>query len=52
MTQGKELDFLKKDMVKLISKDEIMERFHIITSDFNAKLQDKLKVETFKKLKL
>ena len=46
----KELEYLKKDCDRLISKDEFMTRFQTFNSDMNQKLQERPTISYFKKV--
>ena len=46
----RELEFLKKDCDRLISKDEFLTRLHTVNSDINTKLQERPTTNYFKKV--
>ena len=45
-----ELGFLKQDLGRLCTKDELMTRLNVFISDANAKLHDRPTIAYFKKL--
>ena len=46
---SREMSFLKKDLGKLISKEELMTRLNVFNSDVNAKLNERPTILYFKK---
>tara|TARA_B110000285_G_scaffold201838_1_gene236757 strand:+ start:154 stop:291 length:138 start_codon:yes stop_codon:yes gene_type:complete len=44
------MDYLKKDMSKLVSKEEIMTRLNVFNSDINTKMMDRPTITYFKKV--
>ena len=47
---AREMDYLKKDMSKLVSKEEIMTRLNVFNSDINTKMMDRPTITYFKKV--
>lgn len=46
----RDLDYLKKDLGKLCSKEELMTRLNVFNSDVNTKLHDRPTINYFKKV--
>ena len=38
---AREMDYVKKDLAKLVSKEEIMTRLNVFNSDINTKMMDR-----------
>lgn len=47
---SRDLDYLKKDLGKLCSKEELMTRLNVFNSDVNTKLHDRPTINYFKKV--
>ena len=46
----REIDYLKKDLSKTISKEEVITRLTIFNSEMNTKLLDRPTIQYFKKV--
>jgi hypothetical protein len=44
------MDYIKKDLGRLCSKEELMTRLNVFNSDVNTKLQDRPTINYFKKV--
>ena len=44
------VDYLKKDLGRLITKEEVMTRMGVLSSDVNVKLQERPTIAYFKKV--
>ena len=47
---AREMDYLKKDLGKLCSKEEMMTRLNVFNSDVNTKMLDRPTIQYFKKV--
>ena len=47
---AQEMDYLKKDFGRLITKDEVMTRMGVFSSDLTSKLQERPTIAYFKKV--
>jgi hypothetical protein len=47
---ARDMDFLRKDLGKLCSKEELMTRLNVFNSDVNIKLHDRPTIAYFKKV--
>ena len=47
---ARELDYLKKDLGRLCSKEELMTRLNVFNSEVNIKLHDRPTISYFKKV--
>lgn len=47
---ARELDYMKKDISRHCSKEEMMTRLNVFNSDINTKLQDRPTIQYFKKV--
>jgi hypothetical protein len=47
---AREIDYMKKDLLKTVSKEEIMTRLTVFNSEMNTKLLDRPTIQYFKKV--